>query len=260
MRSKKNPEARMSLADHLRELRKRIIIATIAIVLAMVAGWFLAEPVWGLLRAPIDELTNGNALINYPNITGAFDLQLKLSFAIGLAISSPIWLYQVWAFIVPGLKKKEKRYSLGFLLSAAPLFMAGCYVGWLVFPNIVRLLTSFAPDQTATFLNGLEYLDFALRLMFMVGIAFVLPVFLVLLNFAGVLQSATLRKSWRIAVLIIVLFAGITTPAADILSMMLLAGVMSLLYFAALMITWLHDRRIQKRQHTQLNELLGESS
>ncbi|MGB3414276.1 MAG: twin-arginine translocase subunit TatC [Microbacteriaceae bacterium] len=261
MRGRRNPEARMSLAEHLRELRKRIIIATIAILVGMVLGWFLSEPIWYLMRQPIEliDASNSNAVLNYPNITGAFDLKMQLAFASGLVVSSPVWLYQIWAFIVPGLKQKERRYSIGFILSAAPLFVAGCAVGWLVFPNIVTLLTSFAPADDATILTARDYLDFVLKLMFAIGTAFVLPVFLVLLNFAGIMKSATLRKGWRVAVLIIVLFAGITTPAADIISMLLLAGAMSFLFFIALFITWIHDRRISKKQQNHLSDLLGES-
>ena len=103
-------------------------------------------------------------------------------------ISSPIWLYQIFAFLVPGLTRSEKRYTFGFFFTAVPLFLAGCFAGWFVLPHIVELMTSFVPQQDASYFDAKYYLDFVLKLVLAIGIAFVLPVFLVLLNFVGVHQ------------------------------------------------------------------------
>lgn len=242
---------KMSLGGHLRELRRRIYIAALAIVVGAVVGWFFSDAVLALLREPIyaiAESQNRIATLNYDAITSAFDLKLQIAITLGIVLSSPVWLYQIWAFFIPGLTKTEKAYSLGFFLSAIPLFVAGCAAGWMVFPHIVELMTGFAPENDTTIINAKVYFDFVLKLVLVVGIAFVLPVFLVLLNFAGVISAASIIRSWRVAILLIILFTAIATPAADVLSMFLLAIPMVGLYFAAALVAWLHDRRLAKKR------------
>lgn len=241
----------MSLGGHLVELRKRLYLAAIFIVAGAVVGWFLSDYILDLLREPVFMVgldQSRVATLNYDGITSAFDLKLQIAFTVGLIISSPFWLYQIWAFFMPGLTKKESKYTLGFFFSAIPLFIAGCAAGWYVYPHIVVLMTSFAPSEDATILTAKGYFDFVLKLVLVVGIAFVLPVFLVLFNFAGLLSATSILKSWRIAVLLIALFTAIATPAADILSMFLLAIPMVMLYFLAAAIAWMHDRRVAKRR------------
>src|SRR5690606_24745720 len=116
---------------------------------------------------------------------------------------------------------REKRYTFGFFFSAAPLFLAGCAVGWLILPNIVRLMASFVPPEDASFVEAKIYLDLVIKLMLAVGVAFVMPVFLVILNFVGVLTAETILKGWRVAILLISVFAALATPAADVVSMFL---------------------------------------
>jgi len=248
----------MSLAQHLLELRKRLFISAIAIVVGMVAGWFLSEWVWDALRAPIlDIAERRDAQINYSDISSAFDLRLQIAFTLGLVGSSPVWLYQIWAFLGPGLTSNEKRYGLGFLFSAIPLFLAGCFAGWLVFPHIVELMTSFAPPEDAALVEARRYLDFVLKLVIVVGVAFVVPVFLVLLNLAGVVSARAILRSWRIAILVIILFTAVATPAADVITMFMLAIPMLLLYFGAAFLAWLHDRRVAKREARLLADADG---
>jgi len=240
----------MSLGQHLIELRKRLYLAAAGLLIGAIAGWFLSDFVWDQLREPIYAIINAqhrNAQINYPDITSAFDLKLKISIYVGLIVSSPVWLYQIFAFLVPGLSRTEKKYTFGFLLTAIPLFLAGCAAGWVVLPHVVELMTSFAPAEDSAFISAQGYFDFVLKLVVAIGIAFVLPVFIVLLNFAGVISAASIIKSWRIAILVIVLFTAIATPAADVVSMFLLAIPMVMLYFAAYGIAWLHDRRAAKK-------------
>jgi sec-independent protein translocase protein TatC len=243
-------DAKMSLGQHLLELRKRLFLAAIGILIGAVIGWFLSDFIWDQLRAPIYAIAHAqhrNAQINYPNITSSFDLKLKISFYVGLIVSSPMWLYQIFAFLTPGLTRKEKQYTFGFLFTAIPLFLAGCAAGWYVLPHVVELMTSFAPKEDAAFIVATDYLDFVLKLVLAIGVAFVLPVFVVLLNFAGVISAASIITSWRMAILVIILFTAIATPAADVVSMFLLALPMVVLYFAAYGIAWLHDRRAARR-------------
>lgn len=240
----------MTLGDHLLELRRRLGIVGLSIVLAAVGGWFLADPVWAALSEPVMEIareTNRDADINYTSVTEAFDTKVAISLVLGIVMAAPVWLYQVWAFFVPALKRRERRYAVGFLAASVPLFFAGVTAGWLVLPNIVVLLTSFAPDQSSTLLSAKIYLDFALKLVVAVGIGFVLPVFLVLLNVIGVLSAKAIIQGWRWAIVIIALFTALATPAADVVSMVLLAIPMIILYFVAAGIAAINDARAAKK-------------
>jgi sec-independent protein translocase protein TatC len=241
-------DERMSLGEHLRELRKRLFISAIAILVAAVAGFIFAPYVIDAIRVPIAQIAEErNATIVYTTVTGAFDLRISIAITIAIVIASPIWLYQIFAFLVPGLTSKEKRYTFGFFFSAVPLFFAGAAAGWFVFPHMVLLLTSFSAQEEATYLDARIYYDFVIKLVIAVGVGFVLPVFLVLLNFAGVLSAASIIKGWRIAILVITVFTALTTPAADVISMFLLAIPMVVLYFTAWGIAYFHDKRVAKR-------------
>ena len=247
----------MSLTQHLLELRKRLFIAAIGVLAGAAAGWFLVDPVWKYLRAPITVVahsrTSGDAIINYGSVSGAFDVRVQIAITLGILISSPVWLFEIFAFLVPGLNRKEKRYVFGFFFTAIPLFLAGAAAGFFVMPHIVELMTSFVPKQDASFLDAKGYLEFVLKLVLTTGVAFVLPVFLVLLNFIGVLQGKTILKSWRWAIIAITLFTAIATPAADVVSMLLLAAPMVVLYFASVGISLWHDRAVARRQQTTLD-------
>jgi len=240
----------MSLVEHLIELRKRLFRATLGITAGAVVGWFLADLVLAALRAPVIDVRHTQdrvASINFSTITSAFDVKLEIALLTGVVISSPIWLYQLFAFLTPAFTRREKRYVFGFFFSAVPLFLAGCAAGWYVVPHIVQLLTGFAGKGDTTIIEAKAYLDFVLKLVIVTGIAFVLPVFLVLLNLVGVLSGRAIVKGWRFAVLAITLFTAIATPAADVLSMLLLAAPMVVLYFAAAGVALLHDRRVARR-------------
>ncbi len=240
----------MSLGEHLRELRKRMFLAAAGILVGAVLGWVLSGYVWDALRAPIYTIATAqhrSAQLNYPDITSAFDLKLKISFYVGMVLSGPVWLYQIFAFLMPGLTGTEKRYTFGFFFTAVPLFFAGCVAGFYALPHVVELMTSFAPSQDAALITAQGYFDFVLKLVVAIGIAFVLPVFIVLLNFAGVISAHSIIKAWRLATLTIILFTAIATPAADVISMFLLAIPMVLLYFTAYGIASMHDHRSAKR-------------
>lgn len=247
---RRSPEGRMSLGQHLVELRKRLGIIGFSVVIAAIAGWFLADPVWSALSQPVLEIAserNRNADINYTSVTEAFDTKVAIAFVLGIVIAAPVWLYQIWSFFVPALMRKERRYALGFLGASLPLFFGGVTMGWWILPNVVLLLTSFAPQESATLLTAKVYLDFALKFVLAIGVGFVLPVFLVLLNLIGVLSAKAIIRGWRWAIVVIALFTALATPAADIVSMIILAIPMVGLYFVAAGIAWLHDRRAAKK-------------
>ncbi|MGZ0710925.1 twin-arginine translocase subunit TatC (plasmid) [Coraliomargarita sp. W4R53] len=243
----------MSLGQHLVEFRKRITIAGIALIVGMVVAFFITDFVINVITEPIRVVaeTRGDEIqveLMFATVTSAFDLRLRMSFAIGLMISAPIWMWQVWAFIMPGLTRKEVRYTIGFLLAAIPLFFAGCYMGLIIMPHIVELMASFVPDGGASFYDAAYYYDFVFKLLIVVGVAFVLPVFLVALNFAGVISGRDILKGWRVAVLVSVIFSALATPAADVASMLMLSGIMVVLFFAAAALSLIFDKRRHKRE------------
>ena len=238
----------MSLGAHLRELKNRFFWIAGGILVGAIAGWFLEPYVWNFLAAPIHEIAKAqHASINWPNVTAAFDLKLQLSVYIGIIITSPLWLYQIFAFLTPGLTRKEKGYTFGFFFTAVPLFLAGCAAGFLVVPHIVLVLTSFVPAGETTLLTAGDYFNFVLKLVLVVGIAFVLPVFVVLLNFMRVIKAKAIIKAWRWAILTIMVFTAIATPSADVISMFLLALPLVVLYLLSYCVAWLHDRRVERR-------------
>jgi sec-independent protein translocase protein TatC len=241
----------MPIASHLGELRRRLFISAIAILVGALAGWFVSAPVWAFLSEPIHAFAaeqGRTAAINFDTITGAFDLRMQLAIQLGLILSAPVWLYQVFAFVVPGLTRAETRSGLLFILLSVPLFAAGAAAGVWVLPHIVELMAGFAPTESATLVTAGGYYDFVLKLVLAVGIAFVLPAFLVLLNRIGLLSGVAIIRGWRIAVIAICAFTAIATPAADVFSMLLLAAPMVCLYFGAAGASILHDRRLERRR------------
>lgn len=240
----------MPLGQHLLEFRRRLFISATAVLVGAVGGFFTADWVWAQLREPLKAVAleqGRTADVSYTYVTEAFDTRLQIAIIVALIIASPVWLYQIWAFFMPALHRNEKRLALGFILTAVPLFLAGCLVGWVVLPNMVTLLVGFAAEDAPSLLRAKTYLDFTAKLLIAVGIAFVLPVFLVLLNVAGVITAQQILKGWRVAVVLIATFAALATPAADIISMFILMGAMVLLYFLAAGIAWLNDRRAARR-------------
>lgn len=241
----------MSLGAHLIELRKRLVIGAAALVIGMIVAFIVTEPIIELLSVPIRTIAEQQGReytgLNFTTVTSGFDLRMRIAFAIGLLISAPVWLWQVWAFIMPGLTRKETQYTWGFLGAAIPLFFGGCTVAFFVLPHVIEIMASFVPTGMAQFFDYSSYYDFVFKFLLVVGIAFVLPVFLVALNLAGVVSGREILKGWRVAVLVCTIFAAVTTPPADVFSMLLLMASMIVLYFAATLVSMLFDRRKRKR-------------
>jgi sec-independent protein translocase protein TatC len=247
---KKNPDAKMSLSGHLKELRNRLFWSALFILAGSIAGWFMFDAVFDELQRPIVELADkpgSNATINFPTVVSAFDVRLQVSIFLGVLMSSPVWLFNLWAFITPGLKQREKRYTIGFIFTAVPLFAAGTLLAWSSLPAFVVVLVGFTPDGGANVINASEYILFTTRILLVFGLAFVLPVVLVMLNFAGVISAQNIIKSWRLAIFISAVVGAIATPVAEPMAMFLLMIPLLLLYFLAAGVAQLHDRRIAKK-------------
>jgi len=254
---KANPEGRMSLWEHLKELKNRLIKSAIGVVIGGIGGWILYDPLLKALAEPVNRIsseTGGLAAINFGTIASPFDFKLQMSLLIGAVISSPIWIYQLWAFITPGLTSKERRYTLGYMAAAIPLFLAGIWVGWLVVPQVVHALTQFTPEGSSSVIDARTYIEFVTRMVLMLGLAFLVPVVLVGINMAGIVSGRTILKAWRITVFLVFVLAAIAAPGADAISMFMLAGPLLALFFAAIGICIMNDKRRERRQARQVEE------
>lgn len=249
-------DKRMSLAGHLLELRRRLVIAALALVIGMVVAFIITDPIIHWITEPIRVIAEKRgddfSALNFSTVTSAFDMRMRIAFSIGLFISAPVWLWQIWAFIMPGLTRKEIRYTVAFVAAAVPLFFVGCWVGLLIVPHVIELMWSFTPEGGVNFYNAADYYDFVFKLMIVIGVSFVLPVFLVALNLAGIMSGRAILKGWRVAILVATAFAALATPAADVVSMLFLAGILIVLFFAAAALSMMFDRRRAKREASLL--------
>lgn len=247
---KANPEGRMALKEHLIEARNRLFKSAIALAVGTVVGFFIYNPVLEALAEPvrnINEIDGRNAGLNFDGVGSPFDLMIQISVFLGLVIASPVWLYQLWAFITPGLRVKERRIALGFIAVAVPLFLAGLALAWMILPSAVRVLTDFTPEGFVNLITVPVYITFLLRLMLAFGIAFLLPVVLFGLNLVGVIKGKQVLKSWRITVFLVCLFAAMAAPGGDAMSMFYLAVPLLVLFFVAIGLCLLNDKRREKR-------------
>jgi sec-independent protein translocase protein TatC len=240
----------MSLSGHLKELRNRLFWSALFIIGGSVAGWYLFDFVFNELQRPIVELASkpgSNVTVNFPTVVSALDVRVQVSIFLGILMSAPVWLYNLWAFITPGLKKREKRYTIGFVFAAVPLFVGGTALAWSSLPTFVVVLVGFTPDGAANVINASEYILFTIRILLVFGLAFVLPVALVMLNFAGVITAENIIKSWRMAVFISAVVGAIATPVAEPMAMFLLMVPLLILYFLAAGVAFLHDKRVARK-------------
>ncbi len=240
----------MSLREHLRELRNRFFKAAGAILLGTIVGFIVYQPAFTILTEPITRLSTDDAPVEviFSSVAQPFDIMFQVALFIGLILSSPVWLYQLWAFIVPGLRKNERRYALGFIAAAVPLFVGGIMLGWVALPQAMAFFTSLTPDGTAHRVLATVYVPFVTRLLLAFGIALVIPVILVGLNFAGVLSGKTMLKHWRISVFLIAVIAAMGAPGSDVITMFYLGAPLAILFGLALGLALLTDRRRAKKE------------
>ncbi|GAB3268709.1 twin-arginine translocase subunit TatC [Kineosporia babensis] len=247
----KNPEGRMSLKEHLAELRYRVVVSTVALVLATVGGWFLVHPVLeNLIIQPLAEASahGQKVTLTYRAIADAFNIQVKVAVYIGIVISSPVWLYQFWAFITPGLTKKERRTSLWFVAFAVPLFLSGVWLAILVLPKAVAFGAEFALEGSLNQPDAQTVITFASRLMIALGVAFLMPLVLIGLNMMGLVSGRNMGKYWRIAVFCAFLFAAIVSPSPDASQMILMALPLVGLYVVSVFVALFNDRRRARKR------------
>ncbi len=254
---KANPEGRMPLKEHLIEARNRLFKSALAMLPGVVIAWILYDPLMAALTQPLQDISRERdivASLNFAGVTTSFDLKLQISLILGLVLASPVWIYQLWAFITPGLTKKERRYTLSYLFAAVPLFLAGIYAGWLIWPNIVRALTAFTPKGGTNIMEAIDYLQFALQLMLFMGVAFLVPVVLFALNAVGIIRGATYLKAWRFTILGVTIVSAMAAPGSDVMSMFFLGVPLLVLYFGAIGLCMVNDKRRDRRDAKKVDE------
>jgi sec-independent protein translocase protein TatC len=248
----------MTLLEHLRELRSRLFKASLAIVAGMILGWFLSGPVLRLLRDPYCQVSNaapGQCKFLALDVTAPFALQLKAALLVGLIVAAPFWLYQLWAFIAPGLHRNERRWAYVFAALAAPLFVAGAWLAYLMIPRALQFLLGFGGGQVSFNLEVSRYITFVTNLILLFGLAFEFPLVVMLFNIAGLASAKRLLGWWRGAVFAFFAFSAIAIPTGDPFSMTALGLGLTALYFGAVAFAFFNDRRRARRHRAEFGEV-----
>jgi sec-independent protein translocase protein TatC len=261
-----NPDARMPLMDHIRELRNRVVKIAVVVTIGSIAGWFLYNHIWHFIEQPFCKLPASSRFI--PGVPGvkqtgdcsrdlivngvfdAFFIRLQIAIAAGAILTSPVWLYQLWAFIAPGLYRRERRWAYYFVGAAVPLFLVGGTIAYFAMTRGLHFLLGLVPANVTALITISTYLSYAGAMLLIFGIAFELPLVFVLLNLAGVLTHERFKKSRRSIIFGVFAFAAIFTPSPDPLSMLLLAIPCLILVELSEVFAWTHDRR--KARHGSL--------
>jgi len=246
-----DPEGRMPLMEHIRELRNRVVKAALALILTMIIGFAFFHPIWNFVSHPFCSAEiRGHSGCNTPGdqlvVNGVFDpfmLRVKIAFFVGLIVSSPVWLYQIWAFIAPGLYRREKRWAYLFVGAAVPLFAAGAVLAYLVMSRGLRYLLGLTPAGVLNLPSIDTYLGYFQAMILGFGLAFELPLALILLNLAHILTHERFARWRKMMIFGAFLFAGIANPSPDPISMLLLAAPCVVLVEVAEVIIWANDRR-----------------
>ena len=241
------PDGRMALSDHFREFRARLLrcllVLVIAFAVAIVFRYTLLDAVYGPFTDAQERLPDGATVATTSGPAAGLLLWLTLCGFAAVVFTAPYWLYQVWAFLLPGLYAQERKMSRVFVGIAGPLFIAGVALGYVTLPKALEVLIGFNPDGVTNLTDFNGYLQFFTRTLFVFGLSFNIPVFVVLLNFAGVIKGATLSAYRPWIIIGTFVFAAVATPSADPFSMTLMAVPMVLLFFLSEGIARFNDRR-----------------
>ncbi len=249
---RQNPEGRMPLMDHIRELRNRVVKMALALVAGMIVGFIFFQPVWAVIQRPLCHAvirgqTGCRTLgVNQLALTGPLDpfyVRVKVAVIVGVILSSPVWLYQIWAFIAPGLYKREKRWGYIFVGTSVPLFLTGTALAYFSLGRSMHYLLGLTPDGVANIIYVDQYMSFVMAMMLAFGLAFEVPLLIIMLNMAGILTHERFRKWRRVMIFAVFVVTGMANPSPDPITMLILGGACVALVEVAEFIVWYHDRR-----------------
>ena len=246
-----NPQARMPLMEHIRELRNRVVKVILAVAVGAIIAWFFYQHIWTFIERPYCRLPQPQTAFGpkgscHLYVTGLFDaffLKLQICIVAGIIAAAPVWLYQLWAFIAPGLYRRERRWAYYFVGAAVPLFAIGATIAYFAMTKGIHFLLGEVPANAVALITINTYLSYAGAMLALFGITFELPLVFVLLNLSGVLTHARFRKWRRMIIFLIFAFAAVFTPSPDPLSMLLLALPCLVLVEASEVFAWAHDKR-----------------
>jgi sec-independent protein translocase protein TatC len=246
------PGGTMALADHLRELRARILRVALLLTVGTVVAWFFYAQLFDLILRPYNEakVMLGGRVKTEPYISGAGGpllIQLKISALAAVVLTSPIWLYEIWAFIMPGLHPNERRWTRTFAVVAGPLFVLGVGIGYYVLPKGLQVLIGFTPSSVTNLVEVTDFFGFFVRMLLVFGIAFEIPLFVILLNLTGIVSGDALRRHRPWIIVGVFVFAAVATPSTDPFSMLMLAIPMTILFMVSEVIARTVDRRRRKQ-------------
>jgi sec-independent protein translocase protein TatC len=257
-----NPDGRMPLMDHLRELRNRVVKIALVILVGAGVAWAFYDRIWTFVQRPYCEAV-GYCRVNVPGhslilngVMDGFYLHIKVSIVAAIVVTSPIWLYQLWAFIAPGLYSREKRWTYLFMGTAVPLFALGCCFAFIAMSRGLKFFIGMSGGLTNLFTAD-TYIGYWIAMIIGFGLCFEVPLFLVILNLARVITHERFKKWRKVIIFLVFVFAGIASPSPDPLTMLLLGGVVVLLVEVAEVIIFLNDRRFA-RLHPDLNAGLAD--
>jgi len=245
----------MTLFEHLRELRYRLIVSALAIIAGMVVAWFFRYELLDILQRPYFQAIEAlkakhpdanTSLVNI-NLTSPLTLSLKVAALAGAIVTAPFWLYQLWAFVVPGLLAKEKKWALIFIAAATPMFVGGVVVAYFVLPKAITVLLSFTQSGVTNLQDINAYLSFLLRLMLVFGLGFLIPLIVLMLNIVGVIKAKQMAKYRSLVIFGTFVFGAVATPSTDPFSMLAVAAPMALLFLGAEVIAHILDRRKERQ-------------
>lgn len=255
----------MSLTEHLQELRRRVIISLLAILAGTIFGFIWYQwapgpvmPLGEIIRRPYcslppelraDLTADGSCRLIATTPFEMFMLRLKVGFLAGLVVSSPIWLLQIWAFITPGLHKNERRWTLSFVTLAVTLFVAGAVIAYVIVDQGLYVLMSFGQEFQIAALSGQQYYNFVLALIVIFGVSFEVPLVIIMLNLAGLLQYEQVKDKRRIIIVVLFIFAAFITPGQEPFSMLVLALSLTMLVEMAFQFCRIHDKRSAARRN-----------
>jgi sec-independent protein translocase protein TatC len=247
----------MGFLEHLEELRRRIIYSLIALAVGFFACWGYAERIYGVMQRPIMAALHNHGMsekLVYLDPTEPFNIYLKVAALAGLFVTSPFVLYQVWAFISPGLYRNEKRYVVPFMVSTVSLFLAGGYFGYkLVYPQALDFLIGFG-SQFTPMITIEKYTDLFLVIIIGMGVIFEMPILVFFLSLMGIVTAGWMWRNLRYSILVIFIIAAILTPTTDILNMCIFAAPMVGLYILSIGIAFIvhpKQRRARREKKAQ---------